>query len=471
MDHMSAGQKGGVAVTTNERLLAGAARVDITPELGIQLAGDIGRPRPVEEVRHPLYVRALVLEGEGERACFLAADVTLVMRNVAEELRRRVGEAIGCSSDAVIVHAGQSHSAPSVGNHMISDDCQLVPEELAWVRGGDARYTPQFLEGALAAVREASAALQPVTVKAVRGMDGRVSFNRRFILRDGTVQTHPRLCQADILCAEGPADPEVSLVTFEGESGRPIAALLHHTCHPVHGYPHRYVCPDWPGLWAEQVRSLLGGDCVAMTVNGACGNIHHTNHLDPTYKGDVNRYVACLTETVRRILPDLAPVRSLPLRQARTVLPLPMRNLPADEVAAARELIEDHPEPMWNEAKDNVHWDWVYALATLDLAERQQRTTTYDYETQAFRIGDLALVAWPGEPFVEAQIELKKNSPAAHTFVAHMSSDCAGYLPTREAFAHGGYETRTANWSKLAPEALESVAKESASLLRELFTE
>ena len=50
-----------------------------------------------------------------------------------------------------------------------------------------------------------------------------------------------------------------------------------------------------------------------------------------------------------------------------------------------------------------------------------------------------------------------------------MSSDCAGYLPTPRAFDHGGYETRTANWSKLAPEALGAVTEESASLLDSLF--
>ena len=456
-------------MSTDERLLAGAGRVDITPEMGIQLAGDIGRPRPVEEIRHPLYVRALVLEGQGECLCLIAADLTVITRDVTDELRERVGEAIGCSPDAVIVHAAQSHSAPSAGNGMMSDDFRLVPEDQPWLRGGDARYTPQFLDGATEAAQQAKAALQPVTMEAVRGMDGRVSFNRRFILRDGTVRTHPALCQADILCCEGPVDPEVSVVTFEDETGRPVAALLHHTCHPVHGYPHRYVCPDWPGLWAEEVRQLLGEDCVALTVNGACGNVHHTNHLDPTYRGDVNRMVACLTETVERILPGLQPIAPLPLRWGRSALPLPMRNLPDEEVAAARKLITEHPEPMWNERKDNVHWDWVYALATLDLAERQQRQETYDYEIQGFRIGDLALFAWPGEPFVEAQIELKRRSPAAHTFVAHMCSDDAGYVPTPRAFAHGGYETRTANWSKLAPEALDAITEESATLLRSLF--
>ena len=31
----------------SNELMAGSARIDITPELGFQLAGDIGRRRPV----------------------------------------------------------------------------------------------------------------------------------------------------------------------------------------------------------------------------------------------------------------------------------------------------------------------------------------------------------------------------------------------------------------------------------------
>ena len=45
----------------------GAAWADITPAPGTQLAGDIGRRRPLEEVRMPLKARALVIEHKGQR--------------------------------------------------------------------------------------------------------------------------------------------------------------------------------------------------------------------------------------------------------------------------------------------------------------------------------------------------------------------------------------------------------------------
>ena len=450
----------------NDSLLAGAGKADITPEMGIQIAGDIGNPRPVEEIHNPLYARALVLESAGRRACFISTDVTGIMRKYALELRRRAAECLDTQPDAVMPHATQSHSSPGVGHAMISADSPLAPDDLPWLRGGDDRYNEPFLDGVIEAVKAAKESLQPVTMKAVRGMDGRVSFNRRFILRDGTAQTHPGLCNPEVLCCEGPTDPEVGIAVFEDKAGRAVAALLHHTCHPVHGYAYRYICPDWPGLWAEEVSRLIGGGCIAMTANGACGNIHHTNHLDPNYKRDVNKYVACLTETAQRILPDLRAANMTPLDWSTKVLQLPLREDTPEELDAARKLLDEHPEPMWNDKKTRISWDWVHALRALDLEQQREKQSWYDYEIQMIRVGGLALVAWPGEPFVEAQLELKKNSPAAHTFVAHFSNGWPGYQPTREAFERGGFETR---WTTLAKGALERVTSESKRMLASLF--
>jgi len=133
-------------------------------------------------------------------------------------------------------------------------------------------------------------------------------------------------------------------------------------------------------------------------------------------------------------------------------------------------LITEHPEPMWKDDNhEAVEWDWVYAHAMMDLKANRARQPYFDYEIQVFQLGNTAIVAWVGEPFVEAQLQLKLHSPAAFTMVAHMSNGYVGYIPTREALRRGGFETRTANWSKLVPEALESITEASLELLQELF--
>ena len=67
--------------------------------------------------------------------------------------------------------------------------------------------------------------------------------------------------------------------------------------------------------------------------------------------------------------------------------------------------------------------------------------------------------------FVEAQLRLKMESPAARTFVANMSNGYAGYVPTARAC----YETWTSSNSKLVPEALDMIVDSSVELLDGLF--
>jgi hypothetical protein len=101
----------------------------------------------------------------------------------------------------------------------------------------------------------------------------------------------------------------------------------------------------------------------------------------------------------------------------------------------------------------------------------RRRQPQLQYEIQAMRIGDTAVVGLPGEPFVEGQLAIKLGSPAPQTYVAHCCSHYVGYLPTREAYARGGHEAnRTYTyWAKLAPGALETVTAAAVEMLQELF--
>jgi len=453
-------------------LFAGSAIADITPAMGIQIDGDIGRLRPVEEIRDPLFARALVLESDGRRCCLLSLDLCGVSTELTQRIRREASQRFGIGSDAVMVHAVQNHAAPalSVSDYMLSEGFPL-PDELWFLRGGDKRYDEGAVRDILAAIGQACEALQPVRLRAARGVDGRVAFNRRFVMRDGTVTTHPRTCDPDILYCEGPIDPEVSLVTLEGKE-HTVAALLHHTCHPCHGYPERWISAGWPGAWARMMDKQLGPGCVSLVLNGACGNIHHANHLDRTQRDDYTEMARKLTETACEALTRMEEPDRTALRAVSRSVSIPRRKLAPDEVAAAKALLAEHPKPMWLDAERTaIEWDWVYALALVDLAATCEREPDYSYEVQVIRIGDVAVLALDGEPFVEAQLAIKLSSPAKYTLVAHNSNGSAGYVPTREAFARGGYETRTATWSQLVTEALDMIQCEALKLISGLFPE
>jgi hypothetical protein len=455
-------------MTSTGQLFAGAGMADISPEFDIQLAGDIGHRRPCKEIRDRIYAKVIVLESEGKRCCIISTDLTSSSERWSDKVRKQAGEVLNISPEAVVFHTLQNHAAPSLGNGFVKDECTLFPPEYPWLRGGDDRYNPFCAEQCLNAVKEALVNLQPVTVSANRMADGRMSFNRRFIMRDGTVRTHPVNCDPDILQNEGPVDPEVGVLLLTGADGKVVASLLHHTCHPTYGYPHNYVIGDWPGIWSKNMQENLGG--VAPVINGCCGNIAPINHIDPNWSSTHYEMADQLTETAMKVVANAKPIDALPLKWEQKKLRLPLRMLTSDVIENAQKIIDEYPTPNFtNEEKTRVDWDWIYAAATLDLKDTQDKDPFCDYEIQAFRVGDFALVTVMGEAFVEAQLQIKLESPAPYTYVAHLCNGYGGYVPTAEAMKRGGYETRTANWSKFEPDALETITREAIEMLKRLW--
>lgn len=458
-------------------LRAGAAKTDITPAMGVQLAGDIGRYRPAEELVDPLYARALVLEGQSHgqrcRACVLSLAVIAVSDDVTDRLRAQAAAIVGCEPLNVIVHALQAHSTPELGLGL-PDDPQHLPwiagPDLWWLRGGDARYLEPTVAAILEAVRLAAADLQPVTLKLGRRPDGRIAFNRRFIMRNGAGRCHPPRCSPDILCNEGPIDPEVGVAVLKQSDGSALAVLLHHTCHPNHFYPLRKISGDWPAAWCDLTEKRLPGS-TALVFNGFVGNIHHTNHLDPDYQPDHRRMAAMLDQSTAWILDQpMHHVAAPVLAAAHCAVTLPRRRPTRAMLSKARKLLRQHPQPIWlDEEKTRVRWDWCYAVDHMFLDRDVAARPDYACELQALRLGDLALLGAPGEPFVEAQLHIKTHSPAPFTFCAHMTKAGGGYMPTRAAYRRGGYETELGSHAHLRPGCLETLQGHAVEMLRQLW--
>jgi neutral ceramidase len=90
---------------------------------------------------------------------------------------------------------------------------------------------------------------------------------------------------------------------------------------------------------------------------------------------------------------------------------------------------------------------------------------------QVLRVGDLALLGLPGEPFVEGQLAIKERSAAPYTLVAHLTTRQVGYVPTAEAYERNGHEANAevTYWAKLAPVCLETVTESARALVTGLY--
>ena len=98
-------------------LLAGAAEVDITPPFPVDLLGYVRRPLAARSAYQPLKATACVVRDDdtGTTVVIIAADVVGLTTPMADRIRARVGELVGCDPAAVLLNSSHTHAAPWPG--------------------------------------------------------------------------------------------------------------------------------------------------------------------------------------------------------------------------------------------------------------------------------------------------------------------------------------------------------------------
>jgi len=359
---------------------------------------------------------------------------------------------------------------------MLDPDFPPVPPEFEWVNGALAAYSDWAADRAVEAIRQANEARRPVELGVGSCIEGRLAFNRRAVTRDGGITMPPPFWQGGALgptairYIEGPIDPELGVLCLRDESLAVVAVVANYTCHPVHVFPKPHVSADWPGALAAGLQRAYGPDCVGLVVNGACGNINPWPPFDPDYVEDHVRMGAALAERARAVVESLEFSADATLDWRIEHVPIPLREIPPEELEHAQRMMAERPAPPWaDDAHTGVDYEWMVAASIYSVHLMRQRSTVFEYEVQVLRVGDVAFVGLPGEPFVECGLRIKLASPTYPTYVAHCTTTYVGYVPIREAFDRGGHEVNTRYWAKLAPEAIDLIVEGATGVLRRVF--
>jgi len=453
-------------------LMAGAAAVDITPPPGYPLSGYY-HERLATGTKDPLFAKALVLRQGDTAAAIVVCDLIVIATDLTVEVRRRVAERTGIPAAHVTLAATHTHTGPD-----------YTAELFALVTGRPRpatdtprpAYVPALVDGIVTAVVRAEAAAEPVTVASGRALQQTpVSFNRRFLMRDGSVRTWMNLANPDVLHAAGPVDPEIGIVRFDAASG-PRALLHSFALHldTVHGSEYS---ADFPHFIAAAVAGCLGEGVVSLFGNGCCGNINHVDPAAPEPAGTA--FIGGeLGRTLCAALPGLVPVAEPTLQVRRATVRVPLLDSTPAELAAAKTLLRgiragarppflDHVDAYRRVVLDGLRhgidrdegligWGLTQALAGCG--------ETMPLDVQVITLGrEVAVVAFPGEAFVEFGLAIKNASPFATTLVVELANHGETiYVPTRTAAVGGGYETVN---TTLAPGAGELLAETAVRLL------
>jgi hypothetical protein len=108
----------------------------------------------------------------------------------------------------------------------------------------------------------------------------------------------------------------------------------------------------------------------------------------------------------------------------------------------------------------------IYDRGMPRVLERIKRMGQQPAEVQVLFMDEYAYVGIPAEYFVEHGLRMKEQCYPRRVLVAAQANGMVGYVPLKEAFLRGGYETTFFDSSRLAPEAGDMLADCATELVR-----
>jgi neutral ceramidase len=364
-------------------LVAGTAKVNITPGTPIPMSGYGGRDEPFKGVHDDLFARVVVFSDGKNKAALIATDLIGISNDFWRDVTDALEKRAGIRKEFVLLSAVHNHNGPVTNVYNESTS----PDVLA--------YIAELKEKIIGATRDAMNRMVPVRIGAGKGVC-KMNINRR--AQDGkgeiTLGMNPY----------GPCDHEVGVIRIEDKSGKPLSIMVNWPCHGVVLGPKNYlITGDWPGAAASFIEKAMGENVVAPITIGASGDINplYGPHIDfesnNSYAFGKDAIGEDLAKESVRVAKDLTMSSAAMIRASQRVISLP-------------------------------------AKAEGDSLK---------VRLSAVKIGPIVLAGVSGEVFNEISVRMRAQSPYAFTFMITHCNGSSGYLVTDAAYAQGGYEVNS----------------------------
>jgi len=439
-------------------LTAGLAVIDITPPIGYRLSGYFNE-RISTGIKNPLKAKALILRQGAQQAALVFCDIIGLSLDVSSQTRRQASQITGIPEENILLAATHSHTGPlycgalrehfhnqALAEHG-SDPCEQVD------------YPAELVQKLVKVITAAHEKLTPIRLTAGSAQQQGLSFNRRFHMKDGTILFNPGLQNPDIVKTVGTTDPGIGIVFLtDVAKDKPIAGLINFALHLDTVGSTEYAA-DYPFYLERSLREVHGDDFVLLFGNGTCGDLNHLDVTKPAEECLKTEYIGTtLAETVKAKYKSLSSITQPALAIRREIVHVPIQKYTPEQLTWARRTIKQ----VGSEEVPFLEQVEAYKILELEL----RGGDTIPIEVQVFRLGPMvAVVALPGEVFVDLGLAIKRASPFPVTLVIELCHDDLGYLPTQKAFAEGSYETVN---SRIAPGGGELMVDAALRLLNDL---
>ena len=248
-------------------LKAGSAMANITPPLGTRIPGGF-RPRYAENVDDELFAKAVVIDNGSTRVALITCDLIAIPEKIADAAKARIADRCNIPPAHVMVNATHTHTAVAVADLLGVDE--------------DNDYTEWVPLKIADAVELAVWRLQPASVGFASVNEDRITFNRRWRMKDGTVRMNPGVNNPDLVEPTGTIDPELTMMFVETDDGTPIAAVANFSLHYIGTNNGNALSADYFGHFDRCMRRYLGDTCISLLWNAASGQINNIDFSGQT---------------------------------------------------------------------------------------------------------------------------------------------------------------------------------------------
>ena len=448
----------------------GYFKKDITPPVKCCLSGN-AKVRIAEEVADPLFVRAVAFEEDG-LAVVLCFDLIGMIQVEALKIREFVAKTIGCDTKQIFLTCTHTHTAPNIHSRFYPKTDYLMTslKDLAAAAA----------QGAIADLKEASFFF-------ARSELPGVSFNRRYLMKDGTTKTNPGRRNPNILRPVVPADETIQLLKIVREGADDIA-LVNFQVHPdVRGGSK--ISADYPAVVCNTLEGALPNTkCIYF--NGASGDLNHVDVNCPEWDKNggpdhVQHMGRSIAGKILSMYTKARPVATGPVRTAQIDVPVPMRQSSPEELAEAQEFLRLYLEENLKKIANYKTPEDLKDISTPEgfILPPNVNLTSYVYEmlgivvgaesgpiqmmpVTGLSFGEVSFAGFPGEVFCEIGRQVRETSPYKAQFIMGLTHGYPDYFLTKDAFEVDGYEKRSCPYQAGVGELMMDAGK---ALVKELF--
>ena len=403
-----------------------------------------------------------VRDAEGQLLLFLTGDVSWSPNALGKAVRNELSAELGIPADHIVCSGTHTHAS-------VATSLTKYPSVVDFNAG--------YIAGMKKAAYEAIEDLKPAEVYVGSVQTQRMNFVRRYIMDDGSlVGDNAYGTGTKIVRHETDADPEMQLMRFVREGSKDIL-ISQFQAHPhLEGKTYNY-SSQTVGAIRAAVESTLGAH--SLHWNGASGNLNtHSritseNKYTQNYSGAV-KYGKDMCVYIQTAYNKLTKVETGSIQVRKVTYTANVNHLYDHMLTEAQKIVDyfkagnsagasatyAHNLTKNCDMRINSYYHANRILANAKLG------ATKSMDLLAWSFGDVGGVVLPYEMFDTSGMQMKTQSPFERTFIVGYSyPSYGGYIPTREGFANGGYESDNCTF---APGTAEGMVSEYLKMLDDM---